>query len=750
MATIEELSAALVKADAAGNAADAKVFADEIRRLRAAAAPPPPSDTGIPGPRQILSNIAGGLVRGAGSIGATLIRPFESGEENVQRRQAMDAALRELIGAQPESAFYKGGQLAGEIAGTAGVGGALAAPLKLVGRLAPAAAPYVAPAATALETGGFQTGLTGRPVASLATRIAGGAAGGAAAAGLVNPEEAATGGVVGGVIGAAGPATVKALAKGAGALSDALAGRVAEVRAGKIARDAAGDQINAIRAALTAAPQDINAAQATTDIPRQAWQALGSIASNTDRNFLLLKQQQDNRLAELARMAAGANATEARAIQEESTRILNDLTAASRRTELGAANEAARVLNRLAPQAAQKQASMVSALQTAGRTETEAAQRAAAAAAQLERVAPGEIPSVSARQAARTQAAASNQFADTATTFGEIAAQRRAERDFIERQIGSLEAHGLRPLDAQPIISAIESKIRAPGTRASSTQVKVLQAIRDDLQELTAKGGGAIDAHDLYTLRKEGLNERIAGLLGTTDPKVSSKVTAKILTDVKPMIDDAIEKAGGTGWRDYLKTYEQGMHSVEQKIMAAEAMRLFKNSPNEYVKLVRGDNEAAVEAIFGPGKYNIFKEMAGKMPTLEKIASEVERNAAMEKMAQGGARELKEIIEKNQLSARLPNLFSRAATAGNVTLAVLEKRVNRKTMDILREGMANGKSALDVLDTLPTVERNRVLKVLVDPANWAGAKKAPPATVAGAVTGNALAPESQNRNALAQ
>lgn len=39
MATIEELSAALIKADAAGNAADAKVFADAIRQMRAQAAP---------------------------------------------------------------------------------------------------------------------------------------------------------------------------------------------------------------------------------------------------------------------------------------------------------------------------------------------------------------------------------------------------------------------------------------------------------------------------------------------------------------------------------------------------------------------------------------------------------------------------------------------------------------------------------------------------------------------------------------
>jgi hypothetical protein len=46
MATLEQLSAALVKADAAGNAADAKVFADAIRQMQAA------PTTGIPGPRQ--------------------------------------------------------------------------------------------------------------------------------------------------------------------------------------------------------------------------------------------------------------------------------------------------------------------------------------------------------------------------------------------------------------------------------------------------------------------------------------------------------------------------------------------------------------------------------------------------------------------------------------------------------------------------------------------------------------------------
>lgn len=55
MATIEELSAALVKADAAGNTADAKAFADAIRQMRGSQQPvtaPAQPETGIPGPRQ--------------------------------------------------------------------------------------------------------------------------------------------------------------------------------------------------------------------------------------------------------------------------------------------------------------------------------------------------------------------------------------------------------------------------------------------------------------------------------------------------------------------------------------------------------------------------------------------------------------------------------------------------------------------------------------------------------------------------
>lgn len=75
MATIEQLSAALIKADAAGNTADAKALADEIRRLRSApqeapAAPAPTSE--IPTRRKVAEFLAP-TVEALGTAGGAVL-----------------------------------------------------------------------------------------------------------------------------------------------------------------------------------------------------------------------------------------------------------------------------------------------------------------------------------------------------------------------------------------------------------------------------------------------------------------------------------------------------------------------------------------------------------------------------------------------------------------------------------------------------------------------------------------------------
>lgn len=144
---------------------------------------------------QGLGNAAAGLVRGAGSIGSTLIAPYDiakdaingkglSLESNRQRRAEMDGAL-ESMGADPNSWMYKGGKLVSEVAGTAGAGGALA---NLFTKVAPAAATAAPAFVEALRTGGMSAnGVTGG--AGMAARTAGGAIGGGVSAGMVNPED---------------------------------------------------------------------------------------------------------------------------------------------------------------------------------------------------------------------------------------------------------------------------------------------------------------------------------------------------------------------------------------------------------------------------------------------------------------------------------------------------------------------------------------------------------------------------------
>ena len=149
--------------------------------------------------RQVL-NAGAGLIRGAGSIGATLLTPIDAaaralGVQNdfigrTDRRQAMDQALSGL-GADTDSLAFGVGKLGTEIAGTMGAGGVLARGASLL----PGAA-RAAPVVDAIRSAGFTAGgLTGG--AGVGARMLGGAVTGGASAALVNPDDALTGAAIG-------------------------------------------------------------------------------------------------------------------------------------------------------------------------------------------------------------------------------------------------------------------------------------------------------------------------------------------------------------------------------------------------------------------------------------------------------------------------------------------------------------------------------------------------------------------------
>jgi hypothetical protein len=161
------------------------------------------------------ANLAAGAVRGAGSIGATILAPVDAaaralGVQNeligrTDRREAMTEGLRSM-GADPESAAFQVGKIGTEIAGTAGAGSALAKGLGMIPGVASRAPALI----NALRTSGMTTGAapvtTGAKAADLALRAGAAGTTGALAGGMINPEEAGTAGAISAAIPLVAPA----------------------------------------------------------------------------------------------------------------------------------------------------------------------------------------------------------------------------------------------------------------------------------------------------------------------------------------------------------------------------------------------------------------------------------------------------------------------------------------------------------------------------------------------------------------
>lgn len=225
MATRDEVIQAIRNADKAGDSAAVRRLGEYLGTLREDGTPKSAPESAA----QHVGNLAAGAIRGAGSIGATILWPVDkvmdmvdgggqpslsdviSGTKpltrNEQRRKDMTDAL-ESMGAHPDSLMFGGGKLAAEVAGTMGAGGATANALSKIPQVAQMAPGVI----NAVRTSGFGSGM------SIGTRTAGGAISGAAGAGMVDPSDALMGAAVGGAL----PGTAKVV----GTLGQMLGGGV--------------------------------------------------------------------------------------------------------------------------------------------------------------------------------------------------------------------------------------------------------------------------------------------------------------------------------------------------------------------------------------------------------------------------------------------------------------------------------------------------------------------------------------------
>ena len=183
------------------------------------------------------------------------------------------------------------------------------------------------------------------------------------------------------------------------------------------------------------------------------------------------------------------------------------------------------------------------------------------------------------------------------------------------------------------------------------------------------------------------------------------------------------------------------MLSVLQKPGGGERVQPFLNA------LGRGE-QALLKRSTGQPRYTELGQVLTEpqMGAVQKVAGEMTRDVQMAKQAAAGQNALTEILSRNSQSAKkfIPNFIDAKAAIARETTSLLEGKVNEKTIGLLTDAFENGKNLATLLNKIPFKERNEVLRAIGD----AQGRLSPAKLTALGLSANALAPETENRNAL--
>jgi len=465
-------------------------------------------------------------------------------------------------------------------------------------------------------------------------------------------------------------------------------------------------------------------------------------------------------------LAGGATAAETRGTTEAAKNALNTVQGPAREGSLSRANLGKAVADYEA-QAGKLSADAAAQVQEVRRLIDLGDH--AAAAARLETIKAG-YPASSRLAPAKSQAGFSDAWAATHTYPGKLAqmsddwASKAADASldlgqgaqFAQGAANALRSVGIKPLESSALIRNITAVTQNPEFAGNDVMKASVTNLARDIAEWTGTGG-VIDARALDAIRKNSVNAAVRDLLKGQDPSVQREAAASVMTKLKPLIVDAIEGAGGTGYRQYLADYTKGMQQIAEKKLTGEARRLWTSGPegkDAFVKLVQNESPDVVEKFLGKGNYNIATELSDNtMSVLREQAQKritdiktIEQAHGKEGVP-GGQDALKRLLLENLSLWRVPTYLTAVASTTNKALSILENKIGKRAMTSLAEASKTPEAAINLLETLPADEKVRILKLLSNPTEWSkGGKAAATGTTTMGV--NSLAPDRYNTNAL--
>lgn len=735
MPSLQQLEAALVKADRAGDTRSATAIAAEIKRVRATAAQPKPKakpkakprtrGTGIgiiDAPLDVINEALIGIPEGAYRAAAMITDPLAGlivGKKAVkkaqqQRAQAVGAVERALV-TQPRPLAREFGRSIGPGAAVSRAA-TVAAPVL---QRAPAVGNALARIARTTASGGLGAGRTAAQTAArtlpqrgvqLAERMVGGAIAGGATAGLMEQDVGE-----GALFGAGLPVVANVVKRLGGKVVDIA--RLPKLKAAEIIRESLGANIDEARAAFSQlSPDDQRLARQVlidAGVEPDTFMGVGADVERLRPEAVrrTLEGQAAAREARLAQAAGGGTATEMRSAAETGRRAVTEATGDIRDEALRRANVAGQVV----PQA--------EALATAARQRADeitasgfvprmrGLEERAAGQAAIMGDKPAIFPDMERIQQTRGIAGAAGTRANRAM---EAQIGLRGAAQDMEDLVADLAAEGMQPLQVAPIVAQIRNMAAQPATRADKLQRSTLTRLASELENL-ADVNGVIDARDLYQIRKTGLNDIVDRLLGArAQPSSGTKErAASLLTSIRPMFDDAIEGAGGVGFKDYLTRTRQGFEAVNRQELAAKGAQLAKERPDEFIALMAGERPQMVEDIMGKGtrQYDIGG-MALIDPqrymALQQSAQELQTLNRMRELGQSGTQAATEVIgrERPFLARNLTRMGlapfppARIATEGGemALAAFMRPRVRER----LANAFVSGPQMREAMEQYPT------------------------------------------------
>jgi len=678
---------------------------------------------------QTLGNVAAGGVRGAASIGSTLVEaartltgePAQTLIPRIQERGRQVSAGLQTLGAEPESFAFQAGKIGGEVAGTLGVGPALATGARAAG----AGTPVVA----ALQSGGLgRTGAATLPSGAVA-RVGAGATTGGISAGLVSPDEAATG--TG--IGAALPAVLGPIGAAGGAVY--RAGIEPLMRPGIAAE-------NALLGALGGQSQEaINALRATQNLqttPGFQTTMAERLVEGGVRNptVAAMEARLAGNTPELNRRALEFAERRVGALQGQLDRINQQLQqqAAALRPEARVTLEYAR--KDLAENLARAQ------------QEVDVAQRALsgglADVSQLE--VGGRLSAAAAKELDDARSRVSQQYDQAfqlAGTQANIPFQKVVERAGILRDQPIIEFKGLAPETAKVLELYGPKTAPAAPVGAGKVTSRMRQVAQPDLPPMvTLEQASALG---------KALNIDYAALKGSTD--AASNIARANISKMRSALDEAIasSKLSDEAKAAYAAAKQAHATQVAERFYTGTASKMFREGASNVALL--GDESMAQTVLRSEtGARDILAAIGGSPETRQSLAKGIEdlfrrsvvdpttkmvKPEAAARFLQDNARQLDAI--GGGLRQRLEQVQQAAASLSDEAARVKDasgKLVGRTANELVDFGLQNPRNLKLLQSQLSPLARNAMLAELSDRAT-AGLRAGAPKDSVAFLTKNA-------------